>query len=187
MSTEETLHRHRLTVDEYYRMAEVGILAPDARVELIEGEIVDVAPIGSRHSSTVNRLNRILTRAAGDRSLVQVQGPVRLGIRSEPVPDLAVLRHRDDFYRNSHATGADVLLVIEVSNSTLAYDRDVKIPLYARHGIQEAWLVDLKANRLVCFSRPIGGEYQQVATLVEPGITVLRELPEISVDLSGIF
>jgi Uma2 family endonuclease len=168
-------------------MAEVGILAPDARVELIEGEIVDVAPIGSRHSSTVNRLSRALTLAVGTQAIVQAQGPVRLGMRSEPLPDLAVLRARDDFYSKSHPTAPDVLLVVEVANTTLFYDRSVKMPLYARHGVLEAWLIDLQANRLHCFAQPADGVYQRTSTIAVPGATMLSGLPDVSVDLAGIF
>jgi Uma2 family endonuclease len=168
-------------------MAETGILAPDAQVELIEGEIVDVAPIGSRHSSTVNRLHQTLTLALGKRAIVQAQGPVRLLPWSEPQPDLAVLRARDDFYRDTHPTAADTLLVVEVSYSTLTYDRSIKVPLYARHGIAEAWLLDLKANRMHCFAQPRDGEYKQMSTVAALGTLSLAGLPEIPIDLGGIF
>ena len=188
MSTEEIpIHRHRLTVDEYYRMAEAGILAPDARVELIEGEIVDVPPIGSRHSSAVNRLHQALALAIGKRAIVQAQGPVRLLPRSEPQPDLAVLRAREDFYRDAHPTAVDALLVVEVSNSTLAYDRSVKVPLYARHGIVEAWLLDLKANRMHCFAQPLYGQYGRVSEVTALSKISIAGLPQIIIDLTGIF
>ncbi len=140
--------RHRITVDEYHRMAEVGLLAPDARVELIDGEIIDMAPIGSEHASVVDQLTRLLVRAVGDDAILRVQGSVRLGRRSEPGPDLVLLRPRPDFYRNQFATGNDTLLVIEVSDTTLRYEREIKIPLYARHGVPEAWIVDLRNDRL---------------------------------------
>ncbi|MEO6078623.1 MAG: Uma2 family endonuclease [Steroidobacteraceae bacterium] len=135
--------RHRITVDEYHRMAEVGLLAPEARVELIEGEIIDMAPIGPPHSSVVNQLNRLLVRAVGDQAIVQSQGAVRLNIRTEPEPDLALFKPREDFYRHRHASGVDTLLVIEVSESSLRYDREIKVPLYARHDVPEVWVVDL--------------------------------------------
>src|SRR5690606_41478239 len=117
--------RHRITADEYHRMAEVGLLAPDARVELIEGEIIERAPVGREHSSVVDQLNRLFVRAVGDDAIVRVQGSIRLGTLSEPEPDLVLLRPSPDFYRSRFATAADALLVIEVSDTTLRYDRDV--------------------------------------------------------------
>ena len=187
MSLSETvIPRHRLTVDEYYRMAEAGILAPDARVELIEGEIVDMTPVGSRHVSVVNRLNRMLTVAVGELAIVQVQGPVRLGDRSEPEPDLALLRPRADFYRDKHPTPEDVLLIIEVSDTPVAYDRSVKIPLYARHGVLEVWLIDLESSRISVHRNPHNSAYADVLNLDRPGITAISLLPRAVIDLAGL-
>src|SRR5690606_16285512 len=143
--------RHRITADEYHRMAEVGLLAPDARVELIEGEIIEMAPIGKEHTSVVDQLTRLFVRAVGDDAIVRVQGSVRLGSISEPEPDLVLLRPRTDFYRNQFANAPDILLVIEVSDTTLRYDREVKVPLYARHGVPETWIVDLPHQRLLVY------------------------------------
>lgn len=179
--------RHRITVDEYHRMAEVGLLAPDARVELIEGEIIDMAPIGKDHTSVVDQLNRLFVRAVGDEAIVRVQGSVRLDRMSEPEPDLVLLRPRDDFYRSEFATGADMLLVIEVSDSTLRYDRDIKVPLYARHGVPEAWIVDLQSDQLLVYGKLIGGEYQRQSTVARPERMEIAELPGVSVDLSAVF
>ena len=133
--------RRRFTVHDYHRMGEAGILHEDDRVELIEGEIVEMAAIGTRHFTCVNGLTRLLVREAGDAAIVSVQNPVRLDEHTEPQPDLTVLRVRD--YRESLPTPEDVLLLIEVSDTTLAYDRGVKLPLYARAGIREVWIVDL--------------------------------------------
>jgi Uma2 family endonuclease len=138
------LPRHRVTVHEYHRMAEAGVLAADARVELIEGEIIDMAPIGMSHNSAVDQLAHLLIRALGDLVITRIQGSIRLSQTSEPEPDVAVLKPRTDFYRHELATGADALLIIEVSDSTLRYDRDVKVPLYARHNVPEVWIVDLQ-------------------------------------------
>jgi Uma2 family endonuclease len=132
--------RHLINVEQYYRMAEAGVLAPDARVELIEGEIIELAPIGSGHAGIVNFLQRKFDRTIGEHAVATVQQPLRLGDRSEPQPDLMLLRPRDDFYRNSHPTAADVLLLIEVSDSTLRFDRGEKAALYARHGVCEVWI-----------------------------------------------
>ena len=116
---EDWLPRHRITVDEYYRMAEVGLLAADARVELIEGEILDMPPIGSRHAGVVSLLDRLLSRAAGDEAIVRVQLPLRLTNASEPQPDLALVKPRSDYYSTRHPTAADTLLVVEVSQTTV--------------------------------------------------------------------
>jgi Uma2 family endonuclease len=178
--------RHRITVDEYHRMAEVGLLAPDARVELIEGEIIDMAPIGPQHSSVVNQLLRLLMRAVGDLAIVQSQGAVRLNLRNEPEPDIALFVPRDDFYRHRHPTGSDTLLVIEVSESSLRYDRQIKVPLYARHGVPEVWVVDLVNGRLLTWRSPVAGEYQQQISTDAPGIVPITALPGIAVDLSGL-
>jgi Uma2 family endonuclease len=179
--------RHRITVDEYHRMAEVGLLAPDARVELIEGEIIEMAPIGKDHTSVVDQLNRLFVRAVGDDAIVRIQGSVRLDRMSEPEPDLVLLRPRNDFYRSEFATGADMLLVIEVSDSTLRYERDVKVPLYARHGVPEAWIVDLQSDRLLVYGEPGTGEYQRQSIVAQPGPIAVAALPGLSVDLAAVF
>ena len=134
--------RRKLDVGEYYRMAEAGVLGPDERVELIEGEIVAMVPIGSGHGGTVTGLNNRLVIAAAGRALVTVQSPLRLSDRSEPEPDLMLVKPRADAYRAAHPTAADVLLLIEVSESSLRFDREVKLPLYARHGVPEVWIVN---------------------------------------------
>ena len=183
---ESWLPRHRITVDEYYRMAEVGLLAENARVELIEGEIIDMAPIGSRHAAAVRRLTELLQRAAGDRATVSVQAPVRLNRASEPQPDVAVLKRRNDFYAERHPAPGDVLLIIEVSDTTLRYDLEVKVPLYARHGVPEVWVVDLKGGRLHFFRSPEEGKYKQVSSSADPRVREVAELPGVRIDLSGV-
>jgi Uma2 family endonuclease len=178
--------RHRITVDEYHRMAEVGLLAPDARVELIDGEIIDMAPIGRVHASVVDQLTRIFVRAVGDEAIVRVQGSVRLGRMSEPEPDLVLLRPRADFYRSEFATAADVLLVVEVSDSTLRYDRDVKVPLYARQAVPEAWIVDLQDDRLLVYGEPSAGQYRRQVVMARPAGVNVTALPGLAVDLSAV-
>ena len=182
----EVFKRHLLTVDDYYRMAEAGVLAPDARVELIEGEVVDMATIGTRHASRVNRLNHLLTAAVGKAAIVAVQNPVRLSQRSEPQPDLSVLRPRDDFYDAAHPTAEDVLLLIEVSDTTSRYDREIKAPLYARHGIHELWVVDLDNRLLLVHRKPGKNGYGEVLQLAAPGKLSPQELPKVVVDLTRI-
>jgi Uma2 family endonuclease len=144
--------RWRFTVHDYHRMGEAGILHEDDRVELIEGEIVEMAAIGTRHFSCVNRLNRLLVLSVGDDAVVSVQNPVRLNGHTEPQPDLAVIRPRD--YRESLPEPEDVLILIEVSDTTLAYDRNVKLPLYAQAAIEEVWIVNLPAETIERYTDP---------------------------------
>lgn len=157
---------HRLTVHDYYRMAEVGLLHPDDRTELIEGEIVDMPPIGSEHASVVTLLTERLLRAVGDSAVVRVQQPVRFMPRSEPQPDLALVRRKADAYRSGHPTAKDVLLLIEVSHSTLRYDLEDKARLYAKHGIPEYWVVDVANRRIVRQRNPSRGGYEQLDEIV---------------------
>lgn len=187
MLMESWPRRHRITVDEYYRMAEVGVLAPDARVELIEGEIIDMAPIGTEHGSVVDQLTRLLIRATDDQAIVRVQGAVRLSQISEPQPDVALLKPRADFYRHQQPTGPDTLLVIEVSDSTLRYDLDIKVPLYAQLGVPEAWVVDLRNRRVLFYRSAEGGEYKNRTSAEPPVVTpTISLLPDVKVDLSRL-
>ncbi|NOT56885.1 MAG: Uma2 family endonuclease [Deltaproteobacteria bacterium] len=179
--------RHRLTVAEYYRMAEVGILSPEARVELIEGEVIDMPPIGSRHAGTVKYLTNRLMYAVGDRAIVSAQDPIFLDVHSEPQPDIALLRPRSDFYRNAHPTPVDVLLVVEVADSTLAYDTQIKLPLYARHHIPEVWLVDLVNQRLSIHCSPTASGFQDVQPHSNLSTVTPLLLAGVMVDLSDLF
>lgn len=155
--------RHSFTVEEYERMGEAGILSPEERVELIEGEIIKLSPIGERHASCVARLTHFLAVLLQGRAVVWVQNPLVLDDRSEPQPDVMVLRWRDDFYASAHPTPADVLLLVEVSDTTLEYDRKVKLPLYARAGIAEVWVVNLADERVETYTDPAGGAYQNAS------------------------
>ncbi|MCX8114709.1 MAG: Uma2 family endonuclease [Burkholderiaceae bacterium] len=180
------VHRHRLTVEQYHRMAETGVLARDARVELIEGVIVEMAPIGSRHAATVKRLNALLTSAVVGRAIVSVQDPIRLGDRSEPQPDLALLRPREDFYADAPPTAADTLLIIEVSQATAAYDRQIKVPLYAQHGVPEVWIIDLDFSLVRFYRTPQADRYADITATETPGPTPVLMLPGVTIDLSGL-
>ncbi len=155
-----SLPRHRWTVADLDRMLGSGLLGETDRVELIEGELIDMAPIGSRHAYTVDSIARRLQRLLGDRHLVRVQNPIRLGESSEPQPDIAVVRDRS--YAAAHPEAADVLLLIEVADTTLDFDRDVKLPLYARHGIPECWLIDVAGSQLSIHREPAEGEYRHI-------------------------
>ncbi len=180
------LTRHRLTVADYYRMGEAGVFAPNARVELIEGEVIDMAPIGTRHAATVARLNRAASMAVGTKAIVSVQNPLRLGELSEPEPDLMLLKPRADFYADAHPTAADVLLLIEVADTSARYDREIKLPLYARHGVPEVWIVDLEARLLRFHRAPAGEAYGQSSTTASPGRTAIAALPGVEIDLAPI-
>ena len=155
--------RWRFTVHDYHRMGEAGILHEDDRVELIEGELVEMTAIGTRHFSCVNRLNRLLVMNVGDEAIVSVQNPVRLNEYNEPQPDVTVIRTRD--YRESLPMPEDVLLLIEVSDTTIAYDRRVKLPLYARAGFREVWIVDLARETVGRHTDPSGKSYRRADRL----------------------
>jgi Uma2 family endonuclease len=157
-----TVTTRRFNVEEYHRMAEAGVLHPAERVELIEGEIVQMASIGSRHADCVDRLNRLLVRGIEDQATVRVQNPVQLSDHSEPEPDIALVRRRPEGYADRHPGPGDALLVIEVADTTLALDREVKIPLYARAGVTECWIVDLDADIVIVHRIPQGREYAHV-------------------------
>lgn len=179
------IRRHRLTVQQYHRMGAAGILREDARVELIQGELIDMTPIGSKHAGKVNRLQAVLSHALRHRAIVSVQNPVILSTESEPQPDVMVLKIREDFYESSHPRPQDVLLLIEVVDTTERYDREVKVPLYARHGIPEVWLLDLQEERLEVYHGPEGGEYLHV-DFHRSGQVSPKAFPDLSLDLSAI-
>ncbi|WP_406697314.1 Uma2 family endonuclease [Singulisphaera sp. Ch08] len=153
---------YRFSVEDYHRMAEAGILVEDARVELIEGEIVTKRPIGSRHLACVDRLTGLLARGVGFRAILRVQGSIRLGDRSEPEPDLVLLRPRQDYYAAIPATPGDVLTLIEVMDSSAGYDREIKLGLYAREEVAEVWLVDLNKEWIEVHRRPISGVHTEI-------------------------
>lgn len=153
--------RYSFTADEFQRMGEVGIFRQGARLELIEGEIIEISPIGSLHAACVKFLSGLLHRLFGDTYIVGVQDPIRLNDFSEPQPDVTLLRWRDDYYREAHPTPADVLLVIEVADTTVVADREVKVPLYAHAGIAETWLVNITEKLVEIYSNPAGGVYQR--------------------------
>lgn len=156
------LTKRLFDVDDYHRMAQAGIFSEDDRVELIDGEIIAMTPIGPRHNAAVNRANRALVGAVGDNAIVQVQGSVRLGRFGEPNPDVVLLRPQPDFYASRLPGPSDMLLVIEIADSSLDYDRDVKSRIYAEAGVPEYWLVDLDDRGVTCCTDPRGGAYQRL-------------------------
>ncbi|HEV8614476.1 MAG TPA: Uma2 family endonuclease [Methylomirabilota bacterium] len=155
--------RRRFTIADYHRMGDVGILGCDERLELIDGELIVREPIGSHHAGTVTRVSRLWTLRLGQRALVSIQNPLVLpNVDSELQPDVTILAPRADFYTTSHPLPADVLLLIEVADTSLRLDRRVKLPLYARAGIREAWLCDLTTGRIEVHREPTAQGYGAV-------------------------
>lgn len=182
-----TLKRYRFTVDEYDRMAEVGLLTQCDRVELLDGDIVEMSPIGDRHAGVVARISHVLSRRLGDRSTVWGQNPLGLRVvRSVPQPDVALLRPRDDFYTTGRPGPDDTLLLIEVMDTTAARDRGVKLPLYARAGIVEVWLVDLRHDTIEVCRQPVPSGYADVQVLGRGSAVTPQEFPDVSVTVDAL-
>ena len=176
----------RFTVAEYYAMAEAGILTEDDRVELIDGVIVEMAALGSRHGGCVNLYTRWLSRLVGDRAILQVQGAIHLNDDTEPQPDLALLRDRPDFYSSGHAEPSDVLLLIEVADSSVDYYRYQKLPRYAQAGIPEVWITVLPERIIEAHTQPVDGQYTNRRIYV-PGDTISPGcFPDIALPVSEI-
>ncbi len=150
----DAVQRYRFTVDQYHQMGDAGILSPDCRVELIDGEIFVMSPIDPWHAGVVNWLNHRFVTGLGGRAVVHVQNPTIVDRRSEPQPDLMLLKPREDFYRTAHPTPEDSLLVVEVAHTSLAHDRRRKLPLYARTGVSEVWIVNRRADAVDVFRGP---------------------------------
>jgi Uma2 family endonuclease len=187
MGALETVQRRKLSVSDFHRMGEAGILGEDDRIELIDGEMIEMAPIGVLHASVVNELSQMLNATLGRAAIVSVQNPITLPPLNEPQPDIAVLKPRTDKYRHALPSAADVLLVIEVADTTLRYDREIKMPLYARHGIMEAWLIDLQAQAVTIHREPAVQGYgrvfvQRVSEAISPQL-----LPDVKLDLAELW
>jgi Uma2 family endonuclease len=186
MSTSAIQH-HLITVNDYYRMAEADILSEDAHIELINGELFDMAPIGSFHAGLVNRLSRLLMKMIADQAIITVQNPVYLTEFSSPEPDIAVLKPRADDYMQSLPTAQDVLLLIEVSDTSQYYDRTIKLPLYAQHQIPEVWLIDVKEKRLDIYQQP-DKDYYRLHLRPKAGDVIQPQLvSSISIDWQSLF
>lgn len=179
--------RKRFTTAEYHAMAESGILAPDDRVELIEGEIWQMSPIGSRHASTVTRSARFFTLRLDGRAVVSSQNPLLLGDLSEPEPDVAILHFREDDYAQNHPDQGDVFLLLEVADSSLDYDRRIKMKLYSRYGIPEAWLADLDQSVLEVHRDPSPQGYQEVLRLHRGDRVAPLAFPDLEIEVDAIF
>ena len=187
MSVVFTPQRRKLSADKFERMGQTGILGPEPRVELIEGEMIEMAPIGSRHAAAVNLLAAHFFRAVGNAALVWTQSPLRLSDDSEPQPDLMLLRPNADHYRSAHPRPEDVLLLIEVADTSLAFDRDTKLPLYARHGVPEVWILDLDAKRLDVYREPRAGTYHRKLERREGESIAPVRLPIATLQVGAVF
>lgn len=179
--------RWQFTVADYAHMREAGILNEDDRVELLDGEVRSISPIGPLHAAIVNLLVVLLTRQLGDRAIVSVQNPIQLNDYSEPQSDIAILQPRDDFYASTHPQPDDVLIVIEVSDSSLDYDRTEKLPRYALAGIAEIWIVDVGNQMVEQYTQPRNGGYHQVQ-LAEHGERIAAQaIDQLELPVAALF
>lgn len=175
-----------ISVEMFHIMAEHGAFAPDERVELIDGQIIEMSPIGSRHARVVDIINRILSSLVGGEYIVRIQSPFIAGDLSEPQPDVAVLEYRGDFYGDSHPTGSEIVLVMEVSDPTVTFDRSRKIPKYAAAGIPETWLIDLESGHVEVHTVPKESAYGLVKIYLRGENAVSETFPSLSVSVDEI-
>lgn len=178
---------HRFNVEEYHRLIENNILHEDDRVELIEGRIIDMTPIGSKHAACVSRLNEILSEKLQKRAIINIQNPICLTAYTEPEPDIAIIKRRPDFYAEQLPQPEDVLLIIEVSDSSLDYDCETKIPLYAKSNIPEVWLVNLIENNVAIYSGPSSEGYNVITKHHHNQILSPKSFHDITLTVSEIF
>jgi Uma2 family endonuclease len=183
--TEDYPRRYAITVEEYMRMGEAHVFAQDARLELMEGEIVEMAPISSAHASVVSTLAALLSQAA-PRAIVSVQNPLVLGERSAPQPDVLLLRPRVDRYYYSHPVATDALLVVEVADTTLEYDLEVKRSVYARAAVADLWIVDIDRRELHVFREP-EQEYSTHLVLAASEVVAVAAVADVGCDISALF
>jgi Uma2 family endonuclease len=177
----------QITTERYQKMVAAGVLTPEDRVELIEGEILDMAPIGAEHAAITARLNRLFSLAVGDGAIVSPGGPLNLGKLSEPQPDLLLLRYQADFYSTQIPEAPDVLLLIEVSDSTLSFDQHAKRDLYAQFAIPEYWVVDVAGQRIIAYSSPSRGAFQTVREHGRGDDLSPQALPAVRIRVQQLF
>lgn len=178
--------RKKFTVQQYHQMSESGILSERDRVELIQGEIIQMSPIGRRHAACVDRLTERLILLLSTRAIIRSQNPIRLSNNSEPQPDIALLRRREDFYSESHPQPADIFLIVEVSDTTADFDREIKIPAYAEGNITEVWLIDLNAQQIEVYRKPTPQGYQNVQLLNREQTLTILAFPDIELSVEQI-
>lgn len=179
VSTAQPPTPRQFTVSEYHRMVEAGILGEDDRVELIDGQIYVMSPIGSQHAACVDRLTRLFILAVHDRASVRVQNPILLTPDSEPEPDVALLTLREDAYAARHPRPNEVMLIVEVSGASLEFDQTTKLPLYAQAGIPEVWIVALQADQLHIYREPSASGYAEHTTCERGDTLTVQALPNV--------
>lgn len=184
ISTE--VRKHLTDIHEWQKLGEANIFPPEARLELIEGEIFEMAPIGSNHAGHLMRLNHYLTPLTAKLAITSNQNPLQLGRFSEPQPDFLLLRPQETFYSTQHPTAADVLLLVEIADNSLAYDQNRKLRLYAEHKISEYWIINLKQTCLEVYREPNDGNYAQKNTLRVGDRLSLSQLPNIVVEVGNV-
>jgi Uma2 family endonuclease len=185
--TRHKVLRHRLTRRDYYRMGEAGILGEDDRVELLEGQLVDMSPIGPRHAIVTENLNQLLVTAFAGRAWLRCQDPVVLDDGSEPQPDIALVQRPWRGYPHTHPGPDDIFLLIEVADSSLDFDSTVKLELYARAGIREIWIVDLTTDLVLVHRGPSGGGYGSVVRVAAPAVLGVEALPGVTIPVAAVF
>ena len=179
--------RRCFSVAEYHAMGKAGIFAPDERVQLVDGEIFRMPPIGDWHASSVDIFANLFPPQLDGRAIVRIQNPVRLDAGSEPEPDVALLRWRDDFYQSGHPGPSDVLLVVEVADSTLDFDRNQKLSAYAHAGIPEVWILSRNDGRVEAYTDPAEGGYQRVRYVGRGESISPQAFPDIALDVGLLF
>lgn len=180
------VQRRLFSTNEYHRLVNAGILHEKERIELIQGELILMAPIGSSHASRVDRLNRIFNKYVGERAIIRVQNPVKIDDHSEPEPDIALLKPRSDFYAERHPAPQEVFLIVEVADTSLDYDRNVKMPLYAQQGISEAWLINLPEHCVELYTEPSPQGYE-VHRIFHTGKIIISSIfPDLHVPVEEI-
>ncbi|WYL97316.1 MAG: Uma2 family endonuclease [Gloeotrichia echinulata IR180] len=181
------LLRRKFTVEQYHKMVDSGILTADDRIELIGGEIIEMSPIGTKHAACVNRLVNLLAQLSRKRIILASQNPIALNENSEPQPDVALLKPRDDFYETAHPQPSDIFLLIEVADSTVKYDREVKIPLYAQANIIEVWLVDIYEQVIEVYQQPISAGYQHIQKFARGQTLSIQAFHDVNISVNEIF
>jgi Uma2 family endonuclease len=179
--------RYRLTVHDYHRLGEAGVLGEDDRVELLEGQLIEMSAIGPRHALAVDALTELLVMAAAGRAAVRVQNPIVLDDTSEPQPDFTLVRRPWEGYPNAHPKAPDVYLLIEVADSSLDFDLGAKLELYAWAGIREFWVVDLTSNRVLVHRSPSDGKYLTITSADLAGTLQVEALPDVTIPAVRIF
>jgi Uma2 family endonuclease len=184
MATE--ISKRLFTVHDYHRMVDAGILREGDRVELIRGEVLAMSPIGPRHNAAILRANYTLSRIVEDKALVGVQGSIRLDEYDEPQPDIYLLCPKEDFYASGHAGPSDIFLIIEMADSSLEYDQEIKMPLYAETGVPEYWIADIRNDRLITYGDPVKNAYTSILEFHRGDKVAPRLLPEYPIPVDAL-